>query len=111
VVNHLDDLDGTPQKNCTGYRRADGQRLNRLPVANAPSLAPQSRLTALLQEIEPIYETASPGGLTRLMVDEIADIAVSATGPTWMNRTIRSMRFKPTGCSNESNRLPAFTHC
>jgi adenylosuccinate synthase len=93
VIDHLDELIRIPPNICMAYRRPSGERIERLPVAFGPSLLFQSSLTELLNEAEPICELMSESALPNFLAEHIADIAVTAIGPTWLNRTIHALRF------------------
>ena len=94
VVNGLDELTGIVPHVCVGYRQQDGRNLKRLPVSTAPSLTFQQSLTTLLNEVEPIYKTTTIGEIQSLLAEEIAEIVVTAAGSTWLDRTVRELRFE-----------------
>jgi hypothetical protein len=48
----------------------------------------------LLKEIELIYGTVALDEIQCLLGEEIAEIAVAAAGSTWLDRTIRELRFE-----------------
>ncbi|MDN6887515.1 adenylosuccinate synthetase [Variovorax sp. CAN2819] len=56
VVSHLDAIEGTGLRWCSGYRTADAGRLASLPLGSMHDLDHQHELTRLLQGAEPIYE-------------------------------------------------------
>jgi adenylosuccinate synthase len=94
VVNCLDDLAEATTYVCTGYRLQDGQTIERLPSAAAPALAFQQRLTSLLEGATPIYEALSPATISDRLADETAPTAMTATGPTWRDRSLGDLRFR-----------------
>ncbi|HKD35856.1 MAG TPA: adenylosuccinate synthetase, partial [Pirellulales bacterium] len=103
VVNHLDELSDPEPKICIGYRLSDGRELKRLPVARAPNLAAQERLTGLLEQATPIYERISAAAMRDLLANEFAPPAITASGPTWQDRVLGRITFRPVNLA-ESGR-------
>jgi len=56
VVSHLDAIEGTGLRWCSGYRTADAGRIASLPLGGVRDLDHQQALTQLLRSAEPIYE-------------------------------------------------------
>lgn len=56
VASHLDAVEGAGLRWCSGYRSADGSRLDSLPLSDAPDLDHQHALTQQLQGAQPLYE-------------------------------------------------------
>ena len=56
VVSHLDAVEGTGLRWCTGYRSAEAGRIAALPLGGVRDLDHQQALTQLLRGAEPIYE-------------------------------------------------------
>lgn len=108
VINHLDEWSTVEGKFCTSYRQADNSTVDRLPVAVAPSLAAQERLTDLLQSVTPAYERATPEALCHRLASELAPLAITGDGPTWRNRTLHQLRFR-TLPTPEGELLPTAT--
>jgi hypothetical protein len=71
--------------------------VERLPVASAPSLAFQGRLTTMLDEATPAYEAIAPAAIPDRLAAEFAPIALTASGPTWRDRVLGELRFKDRG--------------
>lgn len=94
AVNCLDDLPRISPRVCTSYRNASLSRLERLPVSPGPCLAFQERLTQLLEEVTPVCEDTSIAEILDRLESEFAPIALTATGPTWKERTLRDLRFR-----------------
>jgi adenylosuccinate synthase len=87
VVSHLDAIECAGLRWCSGYRSADGSRLDSLPLSDAPDLDHQHALTQLLQGAQPLYE---PGTIATQQewiehVEALSGLAVryGAFGPTW----------------------------
>lgn len=94
VVNNLDQLRPGEGKLCTHYRTNDGTPLRHLPVAPLPSLNAQQKLTELLKQVTPIYESMPSTGLCSRIATEIAPVAISAFGATWQDRVVHNLRFR-----------------
>jgi adenylosuccinate synthase len=94
VVNNLDELADLAPKICIGYRLPDGSEIDRLPVAAAPNLAAQQRLTAILEQAAPIYEPTSRASIASRLAEAFASLAITATGPTWHDRDLHNVRFR-----------------
>jgi adenylosuccinate synthase len=56
VASHLDAIEGSNLRWCSGYRNADGSRVDSLPLSDAPDLDHQHALTQQLQGAQPLYE-------------------------------------------------------
>jgi adenylosuccinate synthase len=94
VVNGLDQLADDRLKVCTAYQNVAGTRLADLPVAPMPSLAAQEKLTALLENITPVYEQLTKHELCQDLASELASLAISGHGRTWQERTLHDLRFR-----------------
>jgi adenylosuccinate synthase len=86
VVSHLDGIEGSNLRWCSGYRSADGSRLDSLPCSETPNLDHQHTLTQQLQGVQPLYE---PGAIATPQewverVETLSGLAVryGAFGPT-----------------------------
>jgi adenylosuccinate synthase len=94
VVNHLDDLAELSPRICVGYRLTDGSQIDRLPSSTAPNLRAQEKLTTLLEQATPIYETPSTASLLDRLVSEVAPLAITAAGLTHHDRFLHHLRFR-----------------
>lgn len=94
ALNGLDELAGISSQVCTGYQLPDGRVIERLPVASSPSLKFQQNLTNLLQEATPVYKKMPLDKIHECLAEELAEIAISANGPTWLDRTLHDLHFE-----------------
>lgn len=97
VVNGLDQLTAVSPCVCTAYKSRVEMDGRRLPVSPAPSLQAQEKLTRLLQQAVPICEPVSPAAICKILADQIAPIAITASGATWQDRILRELRFRSSG--------------
>lgn len=95
VVNCLDHLDGIAPQVCVGYKRSPGMQVNRLPVSPMPWLAAQEKLTEMLGRAVPICRQISSEMLCDALASALAPTAMTGTGPTWLDKTLRNVRFRP----------------
>jgi adenylosuccinate synthase len=109
VINHLDEWSMAGGKFCANYRYDGDRTLDRLPVAPAPSLAAQERITDLLQTVTPTYEQATPEALCQRLTSELAPLAITANGPTWRDRTLHELRFRTLHAADAELCLPTST--
>jgi adenylosuccinate synthase len=93
VLNGLDEVAGIAPQVCASYLLPDGRKIEQLPVASAPSLTFQQRLTSLLDKAVPVCETISPAAILDRLAQEMAPIVMTAIGPTWQDRVLDELRF------------------
>jgi hypothetical protein len=102
-VNNLDELTGLSARICTGHRSPLGET-SRLPNSAAPNLAAQERMTAALTEAVPVYEETSSSAIVDRLAATLAPAAITSTGPTWQDRTLRDMRFRHRSLADDDCR-------
>jgi adenylosuccinate synthase len=94
VASHLDTVDGAGLRWCAAYRRADGSRIDALPLGHAQDLAHQHVLTQQLYAAQPLFEPeaiATPQEWVE-RVEALSGLAVryGAFGPT--RDTVRALQ-------------------
>jgi adenylosuccinate synthase len=93
VVNCLDHLAEVGPQICIGYRSPPDLEIERLSVSSIPWLAAQERLTTMLERAAPICKQVSTLALHDTLEHALAPVAITATGNTWKDRTLRNLRF------------------
>jgi adenylosuccinate synthase len=94
VVNCLDGLTDIAAKVCVGYRRASHAVIDKLPASTVPCLSAQDGLTAMLEDITPVYEAISTEALRDMLARDVAPAVVTGTGPTWQDRALSDLQFR-----------------
>ncbi len=94
VINCLDDLADLLPQICLGYKCPPDTKIEQLPVSPVPWLAAQEKLTTLLEHVVPVCGQISIAALCDTVACALAPIAISGTGPTWQDRTLRKLQFR-----------------
>ncbi|MGO9115206.1 MAG: adenylosuccinate synthetase [Thermoguttaceae bacterium] len=93
VIDCLDHLAYVAPQICLGYRCPQDMEIEQLPVTPVPWLAAQERLTMLLERAVPVFRQISLAALYDTLARAVAPFAITATGSTWQDRTLRELRF------------------
>ncbi len=102
VVNCLDQLSELSPQICVRYSCPPAADIERLPASPVPWLAAQEELTALLASAVPACETTSAAALCDKLSHGLAPLSLTAAGPTWRDRTMHELHFRPVPRMSDS---------
>jgi adenylosuccinate synthase len=88
AVSCLDHLDEKDSQICVAY-----ENCNELPLPSGPNLKHQERLTEIVRDAAPVYQRVGKDQIVD-MLEEIAPVAITASGPAHQDRDYQPLRFR-----------------
>ncbi len=95
VINCLDQLNGVPPQICVRYSCPAAAEIERLPASPVPWLAAQEKLNTMLSGAIPVFNQMSAATLCDTLAHQLAPLSLTAAGPSWRDRTMQELVFRP----------------